>query len=149
VRTNPPERPVLPWPSFLSVIGISTTLGSMVFSALAFGGWFRFYSLIALTTAVTFFGLALSYAPTSRTIGTFSSVIGFLNSSASNQCGWSMIVEHTGPDGRGPSPRPASRPFLGCWSKSQLIQIFDNEDTSAAWPRAGSLKACSMVRSRV
>jgi hypothetical protein len=41
------------------------------------------------------------------------------------------------------------RPFLGCWSKSQLIQIFDNGDTSAAWPRAGSPKACSMVRSRV
>jgi len=47
----------------LSVIGIWTTLGSMVFSALAFGGWFRPYSLIALTTVVTFLGLALSYAP--------------------------------------------------------------------------------------
>jgi hypothetical protein len=33
-----------------------------------------------------------------------------------------MMVEHTGTDGRGPSP---SRPFLGCWSESLLIQIFD------------------------
>jgi hypothetical protein len=44
----------------LSVSGIWTTLGSMVFSALAFGGWFRPYSLIALTPVVTFLGLALS-----------------------------------------------------------------------------------------
>ena len=47
----------------LSVIGISTMLGSMAFGAVAFRGWFRLYSLITLATVVTFFGLALSYAP--------------------------------------------------------------------------------------
>jgi hypothetical protein len=39
--------------------------------------------------------------------------------------------------------------FGGCWSASQLIQIFESGATSAAWPRARSPKACSMVRSRV
>ena len=77
---------------------------------------------------------------------TFRSVIGSSDPSASNHCGWSMMVEHTGLMAAG-RPRPV--PFLGCRSESHLIQIFDSGDTSAAWPRAGSPKACSMVRSRV
>jgi Protein of unknown function (DUF998) len=47
----------------LSVIGISTMLGSMAFSAVAFRGWFRLYSLISVAAVVTLFGLALSYVP--------------------------------------------------------------------------------------
>ena len=47
----------------LSVIGISTMLGSMAFSAVAFRGWFRPYSLISMAAVVTLFGLALSYVP--------------------------------------------------------------------------------------
>jgi Protein of unknown function (DUF998) len=47
----------------LSVIGILTMLGSMAFSAVAFRGWYRLYSLISLAAVVTFFGLGLSYAP--------------------------------------------------------------------------------------
>ncbi|HEX6760810.1 MAG TPA: DUF998 domain-containing protein [Propionibacteriaceae bacterium] len=50
----------------LSVIGISTMLGSMAFSAVAFHSWFRLYSLLSLAAVVTFFGLALSYAPEVR-----------------------------------------------------------------------------------
>jgi hypothetical protein len=46
-----------------SVIGISTMLGSMAFSAVAFRGWFRLYSLISVAAVVTLFGLALSYVP--------------------------------------------------------------------------------------
>jgi hypothetical protein len=60
---QPPGEASLAAHLILSVIGIWATLGSMVFSAVAFGGWFRLYSLIALTTVVTFIGLALSYAP--------------------------------------------------------------------------------------
>jgi len=47
----------------LSVIGISTMLGSMASSAVAFRGWFRPYSLISMAAVVTLFGLALSYVP--------------------------------------------------------------------------------------
>ena len=47
----------------LSVVGILTMLGSMAFSAAAFRSWFRLYWLISLAAVVTFFGLALSYAP--------------------------------------------------------------------------------------
>ena len=47
----------------LSVIGISTMLGSMAFSAVAFRGWFRPYSLISMAAVVTLFGLALSHVP--------------------------------------------------------------------------------------
>ena len=47
----------------LSVIGISTMLGSMAFSAVAFRGWFRPYSLISMAVVVMLFGLALSYVP--------------------------------------------------------------------------------------
>jgi hypothetical protein len=45
----------------LAVIGISTMLGSMAVSGVAFPGWFRLYSLISMAAVVTLFGLALSY----------------------------------------------------------------------------------------
>jgi hypothetical protein len=53
-----------------------------------------------------------------------------------------MVVEYTGLDCRG---------LRITWllEREPTFQIFDSGDTSAAWPRAGSLKACSMVRSRL